>query len=223
MDFEKFLRSVEELLFEAVSWLFFYPRTMLEIIRRPLRFMTYAEAETTKAEDERYDEAMSPPVLLLLTLLLVIGLGAAAHAPPPPSATALTRVIFASTQNTLLFRCLLFSLTPLVVALTLLRRRRWKVTREALRGPFYAQCCLAAPFALGISMAGVAMERGGPIGAAFGGAIMLLSAGWLLTVETRWFAHRLQMGALAAGLIAVWALLRALAYLIVIAAVAALI
>lgn len=223
MDFEKFLRSVEELLFEAVSWLFFYPRTMAEILRRPLQFMTYAETETTKPEDKRYDEAMSPPVLLLLTLLLVIGLGAAAHAPAPPSSTALTRAIFASTQNTLLFRCLLFSLTPLVVALTLLKKQRWKVTREALRGPFYAQCCLAAPFALGISAGGVAIERGGSAGAAFGGALLLLSVVWLLTVETRWFAHRLKIGHMAAALTAVWALVRAMTYLIVIAAMAALV
>lgn len=223
MDFEKFLRSVEELLFEAVSWLFFYPRTMAEILRRPLQFMTYAEAETAKPEDRRYDEAMSPPVLLLLTLLLVIGLGAAAHAPAPQSGSVLTKAIFASTQNTLLFRCLLFSLTPLVVALTLLRRQRWKITREALRGPFYAQCCLAAPFALGVSGGGVAIERGGSVGAAFGGVIMLLSIGWLLTIETRWFAHRLKIGHGAAALTAIWALLRALVYLIVVAALASLI
>jgi hypothetical protein len=223
MDFEKILRSVEELLFEAVSWLFFYPRTMAQIVRRPLQYMAYAEAETRKPQDERYDEAMSPPVLLLLTLLLVIGLGAAAHTPAAPTSSALTKVILATPQNTLLFRCLLFSLTPLVAALTLLRKQRWKITGEALRGPFYAQCCLAAPFALTVSAGGVAFERGEARWAAIGASVTLIAVLWLLTVETRWFAKRLGVGHLTAAGTAVWALLRAMAYLIAIAALAALI
>ena len=35
------LRSVEELLYEVMSWLLFYPRTLFMTLRHPLRTMRY--------------------------------------------------------------------------------------------------------------------------------------------------------------------------------------
>ena len=35
MDFLKIIRSLEELLYEVMTWLVFYPRTMWRIVARP--------------------------------------------------------------------------------------------------------------------------------------------------------------------------------------------
>ena len=45
MDLLKILRSFEEFLFEAVSWLVFYPLTLWRILRGPLAAMDYSDRE----------------------------------------------------------------------------------------------------------------------------------------------------------------------------------
>ena len=52
----KLLKSLEELLYELVSWLLFYPITMWRSVLKPLNMMRYADTE------------------LLITLLLSQGL-----------------------------------------------------------------------------------------------------------------------------------------------------
>ena len=42
MDLLKILRSFEEFLFEAVSWLVFYPLTLWRILRGELKLQSYA-------------------------------------------------------------------------------------------------------------------------------------------------------------------------------------
>lgn len=45
LDFMKLLKSLEELLYELVSWLLFYPLTMWRSVVRPLSMMRYADTE----------------------------------------------------------------------------------------------------------------------------------------------------------------------------------
>ncbi|WP_300579111.1 hypothetical protein [Phenylobacterium sp.] len=70
MDFLKILRSFEDFVFEAVSWLIFYPLTLWRIVRHPLRTMDYSDAEQSQEGEARYDDAISPPLVLLATLVL---------------------------------------------------------------------------------------------------------------------------------------------------------
>ena len=140
MDLLKILRSFEEFLFEAVSWLVFYPLTLWRILRGPLAAMDYSDREQSDSEERRYDDALSPPLFLLATIVLTNLLSMALHVPPPPEATDLSRVVYASQQNLVLFRSLAFSLIPLVAAVTLLRHEKKRISRETLRAPFYAQC-----------------------------------------------------------------------------------
>ncbi len=65
------------------------------------------------------------------------------------------QTLFASAQYLALFRALVFSLVPLVAAASSLRRKRWQISRETLRPPFYAKCYLATPccIALGVGFA----------------------------------------------------------------------
>jgi len=50
-----------------------------------------------------------------------------------------------------MLRALAFSIFPLTAATTLLRRRHLAIDRKSLRGPFFSQCYLTAPFALAVS------------------------------------------------------------------------
>ena len=81
MDFLKILRSFEEFVFEATSWLIFYPLTMWRILRRPLATMEYSDREQSDTDDKRYDDALSPPLVLLATIVLWNLIGIEAHVP----------------------------------------------------------------------------------------------------------------------------------------------
>lgn len=77
LDFMKLLKSLEELLYELVSWLVFYPLTMWRSVVRPLTMMRYADAELTDEPADQYEDTLSPPLFLLITLLLSQCLSAA--------------------------------------------------------------------------------------------------------------------------------------------------
>ncbi|MDO9609254.1 MAG: hypothetical protein Q7J26_12080 [Brevundimonas sp.] len=215
MDLLKILRSFEEFLFEAVSWLVFYPLTLWRIVRGPLAAMDYSDREQSDSEEHRYDDALSPPLFLLATIVLTNLISFALHVPPPPESTELTKVVYASQQNLVLFRSLAFSLIPLVAAVTLLRRQKHRISRETLRAPFYAQCYLAAVCVAFISVGGAIFQRPelpNPVGA----AIMIGGTLWFLFVQSRWFARRLNISTVKGVGVAVWAVVRALIYLMAI-------
>ncbi len=214
MDLLKILQGLEEFIFEATSWLLFYPLTLWRIVRRPLATMGYSDREQGKPDDQRYDDTLSPPLVLLTTVVLANLIGAAAHVPPPPGSSELLKALTASQQNLILFRSLAFSLTPLVAAATLLKRKGVAVSRSTLRAPFYAQCYLASPSAIFVSGGLIVLQHPGApyagLAAIIGGTV------WFLVVQTRWFREELSVSWLNAGATAVWAMLRALAYLMVI-------
>jgi len=222
VDLLKILRSFEELLFEAMTWLYFYPRTMLRIVTRPLTAMAYSDREEGQPEDQRYDDALNPPVLLIITLVIANLIGWATHSPQPVGATPLAKTIFGSQQNLLMFRCLLFGLTPLVVTLTLLRKQGVAVSRRTLRRPFYAQCYLAAPTSLALSLGLSAVQRGGPAWTTAGLAVILAATAWLVLTEVRWLSRRLEISRRAATVTALGALARAACYMLLILVPAAL-
>lgn len=216
MDLLKILRSFEELLFEAMTWLYFYPRTMLRIMVRPLTAMAYSDREEGQPEGERYDDSLSPPVLLIITLVIANALAWALHAPQPQGATPLAKTVFDSQQNLLMFRCLLFGMTPLVVTLTLLSKQGHAVSRRTLRKPFYAQCYLAAPTALCVSLGLVAMQRTGTAWNAAGSVLILSATVWLIVTQARWLSKHLKITRARATAMAIAALARALLYMLLI-------
>lgn len=209
MDFMKLLRSFEEFLFEATSWLVFYPLTFWRVLVHPLRTMAYSDAEQNDDETGRYDDALTPPLFLLVTVVLMNLIALAAHLPQTATAGgALRHAVFDSPQNAALFRALVFSLIPLVAAVTLVRKQGAKLSRESLRPPFYAQCYLAGPCAVFVLGGGVIFMRHDLPNLA-GLALMLAGVAWFLTAQTRWFAGHLGIGRLRAAGVAVGALVLA--------------
>ena len=54
------LRSVEDLLYEVMSWLFFYPRKLWMTLTRPLSTMRHSDQEQRGKPEKQYLETLSP-------------------------------------------------------------------------------------------------------------------------------------------------------------------
>jgi hypothetical protein len=209
MDFLRIIRSLEELLYEVMTWLVFYPRTMWRIVATPGRMMRYSDAEQADAPDKQYTDTLSPPLFLMLTVLIGHGIGLGLGTKRPEATTELAKALLESEQNKLIAGSLLFSLFALVSATTAVARRGLTLDRSTLRGPFYSQCYLTAPFALAMSVASMLATppaRGTGLAAA---AVALVGVVWYLWVETAWFRLELDLGGGRAFLVAAWAILKA--------------
>lgn len=71
MNFFNLIQSLDDLLYEVMSWLVFYPVTLWRTLVRPLQMMDYSDVEQGDAADEQYTDTLSPPLFLLLSLILV--------------------------------------------------------------------------------------------------------------------------------------------------------
>lgn len=151
MDFLKLIRSFEELLFEVMTWLVYYPRTLWLTLRRPLEMIDYSNHELKENVEEQYTDTLSPPLLLLITLILAHVIELNLDLEHIRASSEATRAFFASDQNLIVLRSFLFGLLPLFAALAYVRRRGMPLERKNLRPPFFGQCYLAAVYALMVS------------------------------------------------------------------------
>ncbi|WP_277970329.1 hypothetical protein [Sphingomonas echinoides] len=200
MDFMKWLNSLDELLYEVMSWLLFFPITLWRATFRPIVIMTEIDAEAALPEDQQYSSVLSPPLFLALSLLL-------SHT----VATALgqTDLIIANhhgladlvndNASALVLRVVVFAAFPLFLAARLIRRSGVKLDRATLQQPFYEQCYPAAVFALGLSLSASLGADHHQSLATFGRwlAVVTLVNYWI--VEARWFAKVLGIGYLQAA------------------------
>lgn len=204
MDFMKLLKSLDELLYELVSWLLFYPVTMWRSLTAPLRMMRYADTELADRPEDQYEDTLSPPLFLLLTLLLSQAFSSAIPSVIDPSAAVKQ---LGSASNLLIARGVIFGIFPLCMAGTILRWKAVRMTRNALRPPFFSQCYVAAPFAfmlvLGIDLMGVPEEKGMTAGMLAMGVALT----WYIQAQVRWFMHDLGVGVLKALIAVILAML----------------
>ncbi|WP_246765002.1 MULTISPECIES: permease [unclassified Ensifer] len=207
MDFMRLLKSIEELLYELVCWLLFYPLTLWRTLRHPQAMMRYADVELGDELQDQYSDALSPPLFLLITLLLAhaLELGLVRQA-VPWTATSL----LASDSNLLMFRAVAFSILPLLMAVKLLRSKGAKLTRETLRPPFFSQCYVTAPFAFAISLGGQLLLAGHNAFTSAGVVFVVASIVWYIVAETRWFMADLGLSAVRSFLHVVITILQAL-------------
>jgi hypothetical protein len=196
MDFMKWLNSFGDLLYEVMSWLIFYPITLWRTVTRPLEAMRYSDEELRDRADEQFTDTLNPPLFLVLSLLLTQAIDVALGGGTNPIVAQKTGLAgFVSDDTTLLaLRLVLFSLFPLMMATRFLRAKRVKLTRQSLKGPFYAQCYACAPFALCLGI-GVSLAHTNIPGAPVASAVLVIGAMLAyLTAETLWFSHHLRQG-----------------------------
>jgi len=194
MDFFKFIQSLDELIYEAVSLLLFYPLTLLRILRAPLQTMKLVEQELSDTDRKQFTRFVPPPLFLLLTLIIVhsVELGTVGESDLVLSDRGFRGLIDDDT-SLIIFRILMISILPLAAATRLVMARGEPVDKLALKAPFYSQCYVASVFALLFGIAGTFIEQPSyPVELAAG--LTVAAVAWLLVVETRWFAFELGTG-----------------------------
>lgn len=192
MDLMRIIRSLEEFLYEVMTWLLFYPRTLLRVLQRPIATLDYAMTEVREAADDPFGAALSPPLFLMLTVAIGYAAERAAHLGIPPGLPPLVAHILHSAQDTLLVRSLLLAVYPLAFAAEYVNQSDLDLTRQTLRAPFFAQCYVGAVFVLTVALGGLALRLKAPPVP----CILWLAAGvgWYLWVNVRWFQRAFGFG-----------------------------
>lgn len=195
MDFMKWLNSLDELLYEVMSWLVFFPLTLARSLVRPIAIMQEIGREESLPDDQRYKAVLSPPLFLALALLLGHGI-----------ATALGEVdqiivnhnglanLVNDNASALILRVIVFAAFPLFLATKLVRRSGRRLDRDTLQRPFYEQCYPAAVFALGMSIAGSLILDRHAASHTAGHVLTIASFAYFWIVEAVWFSRVLAIG-----------------------------
>lgn len=216
MDFMKLLKSLEELLYEVMVMLVFYPKTLWLTFRYPQRMMDYADTELADVQSEQYIDTLSPPLFLMMCLAIshaieVATLGKNGGVQLPS--------FLSSTENLLAFRVLVFSVFPLMMALRLLSGLKIPLDRETLRAPFYAQCFVTAPLAMCFGISQSIRQVDIPNSHLFANILMFLALSWYLRQQAQWFRSKLHVGPLRSWAISITMFFMTTVLLVVTAAV----
>ena len=192
MGFTGMLKALDELLYEIMSWLVFYPITLWRVIRHPAKMMDYADAELKDVESEQYTDTLNPPVFLLVTMLIAHAaeLELIGEDPLVKSNVGLAGLI-SDDVTLIVFRIAAFSVFPVIMGARLVRLQRIGINRKTLEPAFYAQCYPASLLALAISLGAVIVQI--PWNGAFiaGHALQAGVLLWFLGIQTDWFARNL--------------------------------
>lgn len=206
MDFLKLLRSLEEFLYELCTWFLFFPRTLYRVIVHPRRMAQYVNTELKEKLDRQFDDAISPPMFLMLAVLAAHGVELVMHQ-TTVGTNDLSRTVFGNEESLLLYRSITFAIWPLVATVHLLRRKRVALTRESLRRPFFMQCYLTAPFAVGLSTSMVFVRLPGELSTRIGWWIAALCCVWYVVVQAGWLKVALERSWPNTVLSTLWVLL----------------
>ncbi len=205
MDFIGIIRSLEELIYEIMSWLIFYPRTLWRILVDPVAVAAYSDAEQNDKPDEQYTDTLSPPLLLIITLLINYFVASSIGGDPLVATTKMGAQITKSPQNLLMLRAFIFAIFPLIISCFAMWRNHQTIDRATLRRPFFSQCFLITPFALMIQLSGILL-RLPAAGAAAASAMAIVALLWFTWAQTGWFAARLPVSRRGAAGLAIVAI-----------------
>lgn len=185
-----FLKSFEVLLYEIMSWLIFYPRTLWRSGRHPLKMMKRSEEELKLPAPEQFRDVVSPPIFLLLTVIAASGFEVAVvgNSPLIDSGIGLAALIQDNT-SVILFRLIAFASLPIIAGAFALAMMKRPVDRDTLQPFFYAQCFATTPVVLLCSVAETVSrlpQRASDIAA---DALFVAAALFYVGVEAAWFSQ----------------------------------
>ena len=192
------LRSVEELLYEVISWLLFYPLTLWKTLCRPLTTMEYSDREQRDKPEKQYLETLSPPLFLVLSILLAHAVEIGVGLGDGEASSVLGRFLLQNEQTLLGFRALIFSLPGLIFAWLALKLNRKRVDRESLRAPFFAQCYLSGTTAILTSLGSSGIRYPSEAATLAGLFVILAITAWYLAVQWRWLRQETPAGTVQA-------------------------
>ena len=199
MNFFNLLQSLDELLYEVMSWLVFYPMTLWRVLVRPLKMMDYSDVEQGDASDQQYTDTLSPPLFLLLSLIIVHAaeIALVGNVAVVASKVGLSALVSTDT-DLIILRIVTYSLFPVMMATRLVRARRLRVDRDTLRAPFYSQCYVAAVLAMMLGGAVILIKLAHDWSVLAGVGVALFGLLWFGSLQTAWFNQHLKCGRLRA-------------------------
>jgi hypothetical protein len=209
MGFFQILKSVEDLLYQVMTWLVFYPRTLWRVVCHPVQMIDYSDQEQSDTPEQQYIDTLSPPLFLMLTILISHGIELAFHASLDTPKAGMAKLLLNSEENLLILRSILFSIYPLTFAVGLLKRSDQQLDTVTLRAPFFSQCYIGALFAFLISVATIIGRAKLPNADVVGGIIGLAAAIWFVWVQSLWFAEHLKITRFRAAMIAAGTFIKA--------------
>lgn len=195
MIFFHVLKSIDELLYELMTWLLFYPVTLWRSVRHPLSTMEYARTELQKKTSEQFRATLRPPIFLFVTVIIahLVELQVVGDSPIVSSQDGLADLINDDT-SLIILRIMAFALFPVAMAGIETRLSGERVNRDTLQQPFYAQCYLAAPVALALSLASTAIRISNSWIEDAGVALALAAILSYILTEATWLAHVTRQG-----------------------------
>lgn len=209
MGFFQILKSVEDLLYQVMTWLVFYPRTLWQVIRHPVRMIDYSDQEQGDTPDQQYIDTLSPPLFLMLTILVSHGIELAFQTSLDTPRTGVGKMLVNSEENLLILRSILFSIYPLTFAVGLLKRSDQQLDTITLRAPFFSQCYTGALFAFLVSVVTIISRAKFPDAQLIGTILGLLVTIWYVWVQSIWFAEHLNIARFKATMIAIGTFIKA--------------
>jgi hypothetical protein len=210
MDFMRLLKSLEELLYEVMVMLVFFPRTLWLTFRYPQRMMDYADTELGDVQSEQYKDTLSPPLFLMVCLLI----SHLVERATPANVAVQLPAFLEDTQNLLIFRVFIFSIFPLIMSLRLLQRMKIDLDRDTLKPIFYSQCFVTAPVTIFVGVGTAVSHAGGSIAHWAANLIFAIGFGWYISQQTLWFKTKLDTGMVRAAANAIGATLAAIIVII---------
>lgn len=213
VDNFKIAKGMENLIYDIMIWVVFYPYTLFRIIFQPLNMINYASIEMNK-EYESFSNSINPPIFLFLSIVLSWII-----VPIDPNSinellnkqgenAAILRMASESTTNLITFRVALYCSLPLLGALIYEWRTPGGINQETFRIPVYQQCYITAPFSLLLSAAMTKLSLMHDAEHVEMQVVALLLAVlamaiWALIAQYKFFRHLAKCGRLSAALFAV--------------------
>jgi uncharacterized membrane protein YfbV (UPF0208 family) len=148
MDFMKLFQSLENAVYEIVTWVMFLPKTIFYTIIKPARMMEYVTEEWKKEEKDRFDDFLSPVILWLL--VVVIPMLTIPFLNPLSELAIMFQmgnvdISAIKTEQQALFITLYALLVPVAGLVWLEWRNKDPLRKSSLKRNFYQQCYAIAP------------------------------------------------------------------------------
>lgn len=162
MDIFKLSKSLDELIFDVMMWVIFYPYTLVRVLIWPGRMIDYVSSELRKDPEKEalFDRGLSPPLFLFLSILVSWMLAPDMSADLQKEATtSLGKLVYASTLSLLTYRLATFCLFPFAGALIYEWRTPSGISRESFRQPFFQQAYLCGPLAIVLTVSEVVTKK----------------------------------------------------------------
>jgi len=195
VPFLLFLKTIEDLLYQIMSWLIFYPRTLWRCVGHPLIMMQRAEQELARPPQEQFLDVLSPPIFLLLTVLIALGfqMVLVGNSKVLELDSGLASLI-TDNSSLIIFRIIAFASLPMIAGAFALRVLQRPLDRLTLQPLFYAQCFMTTPAVLLYSSAVTLSRLAAPAADAIAGAMLVAATVFYVAVEANWFARETKGG-----------------------------